>query len=73
MARMQGASMAACGHMYLDQGDELEVGASANNLLSFSAALVPSANTTLGQVRGPVLPAAHLPHGRPPCSDMLRS
>ena len=43
--------MAACGHMYLDQGEELEVGTAANNLLSFSAALVPSANTTLGQVR----------------------
>ena len=47
----QGASLAACGHMYLDQGEELEVGTAANNLLSFSAALVPSANTTLGQVR----------------------
>lgn len=42
--------MAACGHMYLDGGDELEVGTAADNLLAFDAATSPGANGTQGQV-----------------------
>ncbi len=48
---VQGATMAACGHMYLDGGDELEVATAADNLLAFDAATSPGSNGTQGQVR----------------------
>lgn len=43
---VQGAVLSACGHMYLDDGEELSTGTARDNFLSFSA----SGNTTSGQV-----------------------
>ena len=43
--------MQACGHMYLDEGEELSTGAARDNLLAFSAYTVAGANGT-GQVNG---------------------
>ena len=42
----------ACGHMYLDEGEELSTGIAKDNLLSFSAftAAGGSSNGTAGQV-----------------------
>ena len=45
----QGAVMQACGHMYLDEGEELSTGAARDNLLAFSAYTVAGGNGT-GQV-----------------------
>ena len=45
----QGAVMQACGHMYLDEGEELDTGAARDNLLAFSAYTVAGGNGT-GQV-----------------------
>ena len=41
--------MQACGHMYLDEGEELSTGAARDNLLAFSAYTVAGGNAT-GQV-----------------------
>jgi hypothetical protein len=48
---VQNATLAACGHMYLDEGEELEVGSGRDNLLAFDAAVAPSGNAIAGQVR----------------------
>ena len=41
--------MQACGHMYLDEGEELSAGTARDHLLSFSAYTVAGGNGT-GQV-----------------------
>ena len=46
---VQEAVMQACGHMYLDEGEELSTGAARDNLLAFSAYTVAGGNGT-GQV-----------------------
>ena len=52
--------MQACGHMYLDEGEELSTGIARDNLLSFSASTAAggSSNSTAGQVTMP--PLVHL-------------
>ncbi|CAL8465182.1 g4717 [Coccomyxa elongata] len=45
-AASQPGELVACGHMYLDQGEELTVGTSLNNYLSFEARLI--GNTAVG-------------------------
>ncbi|KAK9915638.1 hypothetical protein WJX75_001864 [Coccomyxa subellipsoidea] len=47
----QGAVQQACGHMYLDGGEELELGSSRDHLLAFSAYTTRAVNATTGQVR----------------------
>ena len=45
--------MQACGHMYLDEGEELSTGTAKDNLLSFSAFTAAGGsggNSTTGQV-----------------------
>ena len=42
--------MQACGHMYLDEGEELSTGTAQDNLLSFSASTAAGGNGTTGQV-----------------------
>ena len=49
-ACLQGAVMQACGHMYLDEGEELSTGTAQDNLLSFSAFTAAGGNGTTGQV-----------------------
>lgn len=46
----QGAVQQACGHMYLDEGEELELGSSRDHLLAFSAYTTRAVNATSGQV-----------------------
>lgn len=41
--------MQACGHMYLDEGEELATGTARDNLLAFSAFTAAGGNGT-GQV-----------------------
>jgi len=50
---VQGALMQACGHMYLDEGEELSTGTAKDNLLSFSAFTAAGGNGTTGKVRTP--------------------
>lgn len=50
---VQGALMQACGHMYLDEGEELSTGTAKDNLLSFSAFTAAGGNGTIGKVRLP--------------------
>ena len=45
---LQAAVMQACGHLYLDEGEELEVGQSRENLLAFEAFTTSNSS---GQVR----------------------
>ena len=54
--------MAACGRMYLDEGEELAVGTAADNLLAFDAATSPAGNGTQGQVRAAGLQQLLSPH-----------
>ena len=56
--------MQACGHMYLDEGEELSTGAARDNLLAFSAYTVAGGNGT-GQVSN--FPAV-LPFPKKPCT-----
>lgn len=46
----QGASQQACGHMYLDQGEELDLGTSRDHMLAFSAFTARTNAPTVGQV-----------------------
>ncbi|CAL5218429.1 g109 [Coccomyxa viridis] len=49
----EGAVMQACGHMYLDEGEELSTGTAKDNLLSFSAFTAAGGNggnSTTGQL-----------------------
>lgn len=47
---LQGALMQACGHMYLDEGEELSTGTARDNLLAFSAITAAGGNGSTGQV-----------------------
>lgn len=66
---LQGALMQACGHMYLDEGEELSTGTARDNLLAFSAITAAGGNGSTGQVIQPladVCNGAKIPqHGKP--------
>ena len=48
--------MQACGHMYLDEGEELSAGAARDNLLAFSAYTAAGGNATGQVIDFPALP-----------------
>lgn len=52
---LQGALMQACGHMYLDEGEELSTGTARDNLLAFSAFTAAGGNGSTGQVIQPLV------------------
>ena len=66
---LQGALMQACGHMYLDGGEELSTGTARDNLLAFSAITAAGGNGSTGQVIQPLADfsnGARIPqHGNP--------
>ena len=47
---MQGGVLQACGHMYLDAGEELDTGTAMDNFLAFNAFTTAGNNSSTGQV-----------------------
>ena len=45
----QGATQQACGHMYLDGGEELDLGTSRDHMLAFSAFTAPTVSQVMLQ------------------------